>query len=241
MTNFHDTPWAQKEFSSQFLETADVLVMERRRFFEILKSLYSHFLEDRGEHNNVLDVGCGDGILTHELLKTDSSISATLIDGSEDMLIKARKRLSGFSNVDFIQASFQELVHSDIQLPDFSLAISSLAIHHLAMNEKRDLFDYIYSHLGDGGYFVNIDVVLSPTDALEKWYRSMWKKWMIDKQAILKIEVDCESIFQSYQEKGHYSKLDTLTSQLNALTNIGFKDVDCFYKYGVFAMYGGKK
>jgi tRNA (cmo5U34)-methyltransferase len=34
---------------------------------------------------------------------------------------------------------------------------------------------------------------------------------------------------------------DTLAAQLNALQTIGFEDVDCFYKYGIFTMYGGKK
>ncbi|MGZ7117956.1 MAG: hypothetical protein ACXVHS_11035, partial [Methanobacterium sp.] len=34
---------------------------------------------------------------------------------------------------------------------------------------------------------------------------------------------------------------DTLISQLNALKLIGFKNVDCYYKYGIFAIYGGQK
>ena len=37
------------------------------------------------------------------------------------------------------------------------------------------------------------------------------------------------------------NKPDTLDDQLNTLRNFGFKDVDCFYKYGIFSMYGGMK
>ncbi|MBI1810495.1 MAG: hypothetical protein HY035_09030 [Nitrospirae bacterium] len=37
------------------------------------------------------------------------------------------------------------------------------------------------------------------------------------------------------------NKPDTLGNQLGALKKIGFKEVDCFYKYGIFTMYGGKK
>jgi len=58
---------------------------------------------------------------------------------------------------------------------------------------------------------------------------------------VLKIKDDYEGSIRSYKEEAHYSKLDTLTDQLNALNEIGFKDMDCFYKYGIFAMYGGKK
>jgi len=37
------------------------------------------------------------------------------------------------------------------------------------------------------------------------------------------------------------NKPDVLEEQLNALKEHGFKDVDCFYKYGIFSVYGSKK
>ena len=43
--------------------------------------------------------------------------------------------------------------------------------------------------------------------------------------------------YKAYDE----NKPDTLDSQLNALRDIGFCEVDCFYKYGVFAVFGGKR
>lgn len=39
----------------------------------------------------------------------------------------------------------------------------------------------------------------------------------------------------------HHDTLDPLQGQLTALTEIGFNSVDCFYKYGIFAVYGGEK
>ncbi|NOY65253.1 MAG: class I SAM-dependent methyltransferase, partial [Nitrospirae bacterium] len=33
----------------------------------------------------------------------------------------------------------------------------------------------------------------------------------------------------------------TLEAQLDALRETGFKEVDCYYKYGVFAIYGGRR
>ncbi|MCP4456321.1 MAG: hypothetical protein GY809_33090 [Planctomycetes bacterium] len=34
---------------------------------------------------------------------------------------------------------------------------------------------------------------------------------------------------------------DTLESQLRALEAIGFEDVDCYFKYGLFSWLGGRK
>ncbi|RJQ26928.1 MAG: class I SAM-dependent methyltransferase [Peptococcaceae bacterium] len=240
MTGFDKTRWSGKNFAYKYLEEADIYVIDRQRLLAILKSFYNHFLGDK-KQNRVLDLGCGDGILTHELLKIDDSISATLVDGSEDMLNKAKERLVGFKNIRFIKASFQELLSTDIQLPDYGFTISSLAIHHLTMSEKKSFFNYIYSRLDNGGYFINIDVILSPTEALEGWYLKLWQEWITEKQTVLTLEGDYSYIIRNCRENNHYNKLDTLTDQLDALREAGFRDVDCFYKYGVFSMYGGRK
>ncbi|MFH2013117.1 MAG: class I SAM-dependent methyltransferase [Pseudomonadota bacterium] len=240
MTKFDNTRWAEKDFAHEYLETADIRILERKTMLEVLKSFYRYFLGEK-QQNTVLDLGCGDGILAHELLKIDGSIYATLIDGSEDMLDKARERLTGFSNTRLIKASFQDLLYKDILLQEFSLVISSLAIHHLTTNEKKSIFNYIYSHLSKGGYFLNTDVVLSPTETLEKWYLELWKEWIIKRQTELNLESGHEGVISNHKEKEHHSRLDTLTIQLNGLKEAGFKDVDCFYKYGIFAVYGGRK
>ena len=60
MTKFDKSHWAQKDFSNQYLEEADVYVLERRKLLELLKSFYKHFLADKKD-NKVLDLGSGDG------------------------------------------------------------------------------------------------------------------------------------------------------------------------------------
>ncbi|UCH82513.1 MAG: class I SAM-dependent methyltransferase [Nitrospiraceae bacterium] len=56
----------------------------------------------------ILDIGCGDGIITHELLSIDSSIRATLIDGSDYMLSRAKERLKDFPDI-YMHSSFQDI------------------------------------------------------------------------------------------------------------------------------------
>jgi len=239
MTEFDKSHWAQKDFSNQYLEDSDIYIVERRRLFEILKSFYRCFLANK-RNNKILDLGCGDGILTQELLKIDESISATLVDGSEEMLTKAKKKLSGFEGIKYVRASFQELLKKDVVLSNFDFVVSSLAIHHLDRNEKKSLFEYIYSRLNSGGYFVNIDVVFSPTENLEGWYLLLWKEHIREVQTRLRLEGNYEDIVERYRSNTD-NQPDTLTVQLKALESTGFEEVDCFYKYGIFTIFGGKK
>ena len=49
-----------------------------------------------------------------------------------------------------------------------------------------------------------------------------------------------DDIIRRYKDNED-NKPDTLDDQLNALKNMGFHEVDCFYKYGIFSIYGGRK
>lgn len=240
MTEFCKSQWAKAAFSQEYVENADVYVVERRRMFAILRSFYKHFLDGK-PGCNVLDLGCGDGVVIHELLEIDGAIVATLVDGSGDMLNRARERLKGFKNVCSIKASFQEILNKDILNQSFDFIVSSLAIHHLTMNEKTALFRSVYHHLNSGGYFLNIDVILAPAEVLEQWYLSLWREWIEERKILLGIEGDYyDDIIRRYKNDAD-NKPDTLDSQLNALKSTGFKEVDCFYKYGVFTIYGGRR
>lgn len=143
MTEFEKTNWAKPDFGRQFIEEANVHVVERRKMLKIVKSFFRHNRKSPGG-NRVLDLGCGDGILTHELLAVDTGISATMVDGSGEMLKRAGERLKGFKGIEYVQASFQRMIETDI-IPgrSFDFIISSLAIHHLAPEEKKSLFGYV--------------------------------------------------------------------------------------------------
>jgi tRNA (cmo5U34)-methyltransferase len=124
----------------------------------------------------------------------------------------------------------------------FDFVVSSLAIHHLTFAEKFSLFEKINGLLTPGGYFVNIDVVLAPAGPLEKWYLALWKDWIDERRWDLGIADGRLSniIIRQYKD-AEENKPDTLEKQINALRDIGFKDVDCFYKQGIFTIYGAKK
>lgn len=239
MTEFEKSRWAEEGFARQYLEEADIYIPERRKLLGVLGSFYRHFCSGK-PGNKVLDIGCGDGILTYTLLQIDGTLSATLVDGSEEMLARAKARLRGFKNVQFLRTGFQELVRTDGADADADLIVSSLAIHHLPMDEKRKLFRYLHARLKDGGHFVNVDVVLSPSDALEGWYLTLWREHILKAREASGSKDGHEEIIERYKDNKD-NRPDPLAAQMEALRSTGFRDVDCFCKYGIFTMFGGRK
>jgi tRNA (cmo5U34)-methyltransferase len=240
MTKFGDSEWAKPDFSREYRDKADIYVVERKRLFEVLKSFWRHFLTGEGE-KKVLDLGCGDGIVTRELLEIDDKIEVTLVDGSTDMLDHAKRRLADFTNLQYLLASFQEIIEGKSQLGSFDFIVSSLAIHHLTLGEKRKLYHKIYAHLTPGGYFLNIDLVRAGEEELEEWYMGLWREWIEERKRLLGLKEDIfGDILRRYKENED-NKPDTLGAQLAILKEIGFHEVDCHYKYGIFTIFGGKR
>lgn len=95
---------------------------------------------------NVLDLGCGNGILTKKL--SDMGVGVIGIDASEDQLEIARKQ---YPKIEFL--------HSDAT--DFSLdknvdAVFSNAVFHWIDEEKQvEMLKCVYDVLNNGGQFVS--------------------------------------------------------------------------------------
>jgi len=185
----------------------------------------------------ILDLGCGDGLFIQELSKAGKPAKITLVDGSAEMLAAARKRLAGLKDLHFFQASFQQLVAEDPLNGTFDFIYSSLAIHHLQRKEKEELYAYIHQHLSAGGWFVHYDVVLPPSAILENWYLTLWGEW-IKTHTPEEKRAQLRHYPRQYKENPD-NMPDALDSQLEILKKIGFHHVDCFYKYGIFSLFGG--
>ena len=238
MSEFEQSYWADPEFSRGFRDQADNFIVERQRMLAIVQSCFARFLRDEAKRN-ILDLGCGDGIVTAALVAVDPNVVATLVDGSPDMLAKAEERLAGKIKARFLHASFQDLLRHDPLAESYDFVVSSLAIHHLDLAEKTALFRLIHGHLKPGGCFVNIDVVLAPSKRLEEWYLALWREWIVERNRRIGAAADLYSdITRKYKEEPG-NQPSTLVDQLTALHAAGFVEADCFYKYGIFTVFGG--
>ncbi len=241
MARFEESEWAEGKHARDFVQNADIYILERKRLLRLVQSFYRNFQRDRLQRpTRLLDLGCGNGEVTMALLEVDDEIEAQLVDGSSEMLKIAQERLKSYKKLNYIHTTFQDLIKEDILTTDFDFVISSLAIHHLHTEEKKALFNSIHHQLAEGGFFLNIDVIKAPAGDLEDWYRMLWKEWIAENEALLKPEKSFQYLPDQYKNNPD-NHPDTLEKQLNILRSAGFKQVDCYYKYGIFSIYGGRK
>jgi tRNA (cmo5U34)-methyltransferase len=166
----------------------------------------------------ILDLGTGDGRLM-ALLKIDRpSATGVALDFSPVMLEKARDRFHDDKSIETISHNL------DDPLPDigkFDAIVSSFAIHHVTHERKQSLYAEIFDRLNPSGVFANLEHVASPNQKIHM-------------QFLTKIGYTPETEDPS-------NKLLDVETQLGYLREIGFADVDCYWKWLELALLIGLK
>jgi SAM-dependent methyltransferase len=234
MTQSAGSTWKDPEVARRFLD-------ERRRAVplgdvqvDILLRLARRFAP---RARRVLDLGCGDGFLARAVLAEFPSAHALLVDHSEPMLQRAHEAMGPYSGRCEIQAGdLAEPLPSKVGAGPFDLIVSGYAIHHLPTHRKRSLYEEVHRLLAPGGLFVNVEHVASATPELESAYDEAY----IDHLAAVsgKDRAVVERDYHGRPDKAD-NLLDPVETQLGWLREIGFVQVDCYFKWLDLAVFGG--
>lgn len=195
---------------------------------------------------NFLDLGCGDGILGAAILGEYPSARGLFADFSEPMLGQAREALKEYAG----QLTFENLDYGDkawvnrIQSHgSFDAVVSGYSIHHQPDARKREVYAEIYSMLKPGGWFINIEHVSSLSqlnlDLFEHHYVSA--RYAIEKQN--GGTRTFEQIADEYQNRPDKAAniLAPTELQCDWLREIGYEEVDCYFRVYELAVFGGRK
>ncbi len=226
-----------KEQIEYFLNFNDIILIGRKYHIDLLLKLIHYY--DKTENSNILDFGCGDGSISKIILTAFPDNRVDLLDGSVEMIQSLKENFKEH-NSDIFHMDFNQWMDQNIE-NKYDIIFSSMAIHHLDHYEKNRLFTKIHSALKYDGLFVNIDVVKPATKSIEDFHFMMWENSISEQTKQNADEFKKHENLPSVYKNKTENKPSTLNSQLNMLEKIGFEDVDCHHKDGIFAIYSGVK
>ncbi len=166
----------------------------------------------------ILDLGTGDGRLLALLGADRPDTVGVGIDVSEPMLQAARRRFGGDERFELIDHDLAEPLPA---LGRFDAVVSSFAIHHLEHDRKRSLYGEAFALLEPGGVFVNFEHVASASVRLHRAFMA--------------------AICEAPDEEDPSDRLLDVETQLGWLRELGFEDVDCYWKWLEMALLVGVK
>jgi len=166
----------------------------------------------------LLDLGTGDGRLLTLLRLDRPGAEAVALDFSPAMIEAARERFQGDSNVRVLEHNLET------PLPDlgpFDAIVSSFAIHHVSDARKRTLYAEIHAALTPGGVFCNLEHVAPGSPRLHAHF--------------------LEALGITAADEDPSNQCAPVELQLAWLSEIGFENVDCHWKWLELALLGGTK
>jgi tRNA (cmo5U34)-methyltransferase len=190
------------------------------------------------------DLGCGDGVLSRALLDRYPHASAVLVDFSQPMMEAARNNLAR-PNVRFLEADLASpsWAQGMAGAGPFDAVVSGFAIHHLTDDRKRALYAELFDLLRPGGMFVNTEHVSSPSP----WIEARFNELLIDSihahEQARGSGIAREEIARRYvnREDKHDNILTGVEEQCDWLRDLGYRDVDCYFKLFELAIFGGRR
>jgi trans-aconitate methyltransferase len=190
----------------------------------------------------VLDLGCGDGILLETVLQRWPGARGVALDGSPEMLQRATERLGSAPGMTFVQADFNAPDWQE-KLPGaaFDAIVSGFAIHHSEDARKRALYAEIFAHLKPGGVFINVEHVASASPHGEELFERAYALNLVRSRRAQGEDTNFEEVCREIGNRLDKSanRLTSVESQLQWLREIGFADVDCYWKHYELAVLAG--
>jgi SAM-dependent methyltransferase len=231
--------WKQRNVAEAFLNQRALLIPDRQRQLEVMLRVIRSAPRQPGL---ILDLGCGDALVLARLLEMFPQARGVAVDFSPLMLEQAREQLAPFggrartAEADLGNSTWRAAVP---ETPD--TVVSSFAIHHLPDARKRALYGEIRDLLAEGGAFVNAEHVASATPCVEQLFYDAMAEHLYGRRRDRGELVTLEEVRRELLDRPDRAAniLAPVEVQCDWLRELGFRDVDCFWKYFELAVFGG--
>jgi trans-aconitate methyltransferase len=202
----------------------------------------------------VADLGCGTGSLTALILESFPDVHVYGIDLDPTVLPLARERLCGFGDCAHLlrRDLRNESWVNDLPRP-LDAAVSATALHWLSPSQMERLYGQLGHVIRKAGIFLNADHVSSESASIQQAWASecaetraqegssdneSWEEFWRSYLEALGVDA-CRVRAEALGEwEGSESGL-SLSWHLDRLRANGFIAVDCFWRCGFDAIYGG--
>ena len=233
------------------------LVRRNERFARMIELIEA----TQARVERVLDLGCGPGSLTLDVLEAFPQVEVYGVDFDPSMLLLAQARLTRFGNrAHLIHADLRHSVWAEALPGPLDAVISATALHWLEPSALAALYRRLAGLLRPGGILLNADHVGSEHRAIQRTWEQHraqertaegyvrmgekeaddWDAFWVAYSQVLGYELTRGQPAVDGWEGGVEEGLP-LAWHLDRLRAAGFYAVDCFARWDNDALYGGIK
>ena len=227
--------WKSDHMVAQWVASADERERRRAEQRRLMADLLAF---EENEAFTFVDLGAGTGAATKAVLERYPRARAILAEYSPQMTAEGERALSGYvGRFSYVELDLASGAWPDEVPTDVPVAISSLCVHHLPDERKKELFSEIWHHLAPGGWYFNYDVVRTDDPLVEAtWLRAADRQ---DPEAAASRQH--RSVEEQRRYENHVRHMAPLALQLDFLRAAGFEGIDVYWKQLDYVLYGGRR
>jgi tRNA (cmo5U34)-methyltransferase len=220
--------------SRGFIDSWDERTEQERSIRDMQRQTVVFMLpHPREQAIRILDLGAGYGALAAAVLADRPKATAVCYDSSEEMIRLGRERMSPFAGrIEFVRAALDAPDWKERAGGPFDAIISARALHHLTHEQRRRLFREAYDLILPDGCLINADNFRHVSDPLRASYRRARLRWMGSDEPATQ-----QRSGEKLSHGAHYN--GSMEEELSWLKEAGFRDVDVFWKFTNYGVYGG--
>lgn len=211
------------------LETGQVSTIDARLSLKIITAAAKRVCPAA---RNLLDIGCGAGNYTLEMLGKLPGLNCTLVDLSKPILDKALERVTPQTSgaVVAIQGDIRE-----VALPSehYDIILAGAVLHHLREDaDWQRTFRKLFRLLKPGGCLLVSDLMIQDTAELTAYFWELYGEYLYNLNG-----AEYRDKVLAYVEKEDSPR--SMTFQLDLLKRVGFSTVEVLHKHICFGAYCG--
>ena len=197
------------------------LVPQYKKQHEII---YDLLPMNTGEEIRILDLGCGNGILSRLALEKLPSGHVVGFDLTPQMLESYVENLSNYSGrFELIQGDYR----FDPMGSNYDIILAGLTLQHLTWGQRKDFYRMISNILNTGGSFILNDIVIDEDWDTRNQQYDNWLKF---------IESNGEDPAYWFDKHMNKDYPVTLEDHFKWLEVAGFSQVKCHWRHNNFAV-----
>lgn len=189
-------------------------------FHNIIGDLSEWFIE---ENTNVYDIGTstGEGLSKLILHHKNKKVNYIGVDNSSDMLEKAKENLKEY-NVTLING---DITNSDIEIHNASFITSILTLQFIPQRKRKQVIEKAYKGLNKGGSLVIVEKVIGNNARFDEMFIELYHDFKLSNG------LSEEEVFAKARAIRGIMSPNTVQENMSILEEVGFKDVDIFFKW----------
>lgn len=242
-----DEVWKLPAIVSRFLSYRAAIPLAQEQIAVMMSILKTRIDPVR----EFIDLGCGDGILGAAILGEYPSSRGVLVDFSAPMLEQARDQLKEyggqleFLNLDYGEPAWVDAVRPANAASDgmFDAIVSGYSIHHQPDARKRPIYEEIFSLLRPGGWFINIEHIAAESQLAVDLFNNhiIEARYAIElRNGGTNTRQQISDTFMNRPDKDANILL-SVNTQCDWLRQIGFEEVDCYFRVYELAVFAGRR